>query len=251
MMSGQLNFSVRISELLTVTTGVNFAAQLSDSNNILINIPGYDGSADGYNGKYKKISQIITAKNIASMFRVDNICWNKDTQLAYAEFMHALLVTSTTHIRKNSLELCQTAEPNLYIAATSAAAPHALLWAHHLNVSKLLILAPVENFISREMIASSLKHYTGELTIAYGDQDSLVDADFVDFILQSAENASSHKVIRLENCDHHFSGSENSRKHRQIYIETFETKFIPKARMRLFFQKFGMMFKGRFSNKKI
>lgn len=224
MNTGVLRFPVHIpSSNSIIETAVNIATHPSQSGRILINIPGHDGRVDGYQNKYVDLANEITAQGIASVVRVDNTCWHPDIQQkAYSQFEYSLVESSVQHARENSNALCKSDNPTLYAAATSASTPFVLSLASKLNISKVLLMAPIDNLVPRSAILESLRQYAGDITIVYGADDSLINPEFIRFIEDSVNgNTTRIRIKVIENCDHQFSGERNRKQLQKIYINAF------------------------------
>lgn len=165
---------------------------------VIINYPGMDGTADGYEGKYKKLEEYILSNNLATdVVRLSNPYTN------YKEHDHNL---------RNGIEkaLNDKTPPDLYLMGTSIGAGSiALLAWEYPEVKKILLLEPA--CVPTAHLDDALQKYKGEIYIVVGDSDNALGEKTGSLFYNAATHAINRELIVIKNCDHHFSGTTNGR----------------------------------------
>lgn len=168
----------------------------SNSNTILLLVPGVDGSVDGYENKYVTIAENILKKHGVAVVRMENPFV---TSFHWESNIRQIL----NFIKDNSLEICGTNNYDLHIQAHSAGASVVASIAHEFPKIRKLLLINIAMSLSPNSIVEGLGKYEGDVTILMGDKDdSLEDVKKLGF----SENSNTAQIVIATNTDHNFSG---------------------------------------------
>lgn len=171
---------------------------------IIINYPGGEGTLDGYNNKYKTLAEFIVQQKLASVVRLPN-----PHTFGFGWDMN--LRNALSYILKDSMTICGTKSPQLYLMGASAGAGviASLAWEYP-EIAKILLLesAPVPN---EEVTQVGIGKYLGEVCIVVGSGDEALGEVIGRKFLDAATNASKKEIFVIPNCDHQFRGEINGR----------------------------------------
>ncbi len=180
----------------------------SRSNVIVINYPGYNGDANGYNGKYKKIAEFIQEKGIGAVIRASNYPVDN---MDYSQSVKDCLKEIIDYAMKNSNQICFSDTPRIYLMGISAGASAIAAVAYEYSeIEKILLIAPSGD-AGLNSIENSLKNYIGELYIAIGANDEVVSSNTGKLFSSFAILAKVNKFMIVPNCDHQFRGEINGK----------------------------------------
>ncbi len=168
---------------------------------IIINYPGYGGTIDGYNNKYRTLCSHLAAQKIGACVQMQNTVWQDE---AYEISAVADLWTVRDYAMKNALVLTGVPHPALYLMGFSAGAGAIAACAHVLGASKILLINPADNV--GEAIRCGLPRYIGEVWIAVGDKDEVIGDETGVRYFDLAQNATRKVLQVIPDCDHQLTG---------------------------------------------
>jgi predicted alpha/beta hydrolase family esterase len=176
---------------ITIDCSLRLALHPEESGQILLTVPGVDGSLDGYEDKYLKIAEAVQSRHGAAVVRMENpfitsFHWESNLRQALG-FIENNLNSLTFH-----------SDPIVYIMAHSAGASVAAHISHEYpRIKRLLLINPATK-LDMHRIESGLSKFNGETpTILIGSQDP----SFAD--VGSLNNVN---IVVEQGADHHFSG---------------------------------------------
>lgn len=181
-------------------------------NSIIINLPGYGGSIDGYDKKYEKLANYIVDEKLSSVIRMENSALPKSV---YGILLVKTVESVIEYALQHSEDICGTTNPDIYLIGTSAGGGAIALIAHkYPQIKKLLFVCPATgNVADVGNAAKSIKLFTGEIYIVTGESDEVINPKYVKEFATSALNGDATNVnfITIPDCDHHFTGETNGR----------------------------------------
>ncbi len=175
----------------------------TNTGKIIINIPGADGSVNGYNNKYTNLGNYLQEKNVASFVRIPN-----DRPQEFVNTGRCII----NYCLEGSEMICGSQKPEIWLMGFSAGGASALLTAwEYPEVTKVLAINP---FLNLEVIKKDLKEYLplykGDLFVVIGEKDTVIDPDTVGLIKSSASSVKNIRFDVIPNCDHQLKGEANS-----------------------------------------
>lgn len=180
------------------------AVHPNNSGRMIINYPGWRGTIDGYNFKYKKLAQYMQGENLGAVVRSKGPSswkYTVDTNL------HKML----DYAYQNSEEIAGVAKPEILLMGFSAGASAIAAVAHNYErVSRILLMAPSED-MRIDAITDGLKKFAGEVYIVIGGKDEIVGVEAGQLFYDLAKGARHKELFVVPNCDHQFTGELNGR----------------------------------------
>ncbi len=176
----------------------------TNTGKILINIPGADGSVNGYKNKYINLGNYLQEKDIVSYVRIPN-----DRPQEFVSTGRSVINYCIEH----SKEICGSDTPEIWLMGFSAGGASILLtgWEYP-EVTKILAINP---FIGIEQVKVDLKknlpEYSGELYVVIGADDTVIGSDTGEYIKECAINTKDFQIYTIPNCDHQLKGETNSK----------------------------------------
>lgn len=181
-------------------------------NSIIINVPGYGGSIDGYDNKYEKLSEYIINEKLSAIIQMENPALPK---AVYGITLIKSIESVIEYAIENSIEICGNKTPDIYLIGMSAGGGAIAIIAHkYSQVKKLLFMCPANgNVFSVGDANMEIKLFTGEIYIVTGENDEVISPKYVKEFAISALNGDASKVefIIIPDCNHHFTGEKNGR----------------------------------------
>jgi len=191
---------------------------------IIINVPGADGSIDGYEDKYLKIANYLIEQKIGAVVRIPNI-----SSLGFGWDINLRKILS--YALENAKNICGSNKPEIYLMGLSAGAGAISMTAwEYPEVTKILLIEPAVVF-SGEHGVEGIRKYKGEVTIVVGKGSTALGKQVGDKIFDYFLNANHKEIIEVSKCDHCFMGEINSRIFSEAPIYAF--KDGPKIKFRI------------------
>ncbi len=182
---------------------------------IIINVPGADGSINGYNDKYIKIANYLIEQKIGAVVRIPNI-----SSLGFGWDIN--LRETLSYVLDNAKEICGSSKPEIYLMGLSAGAGAISMTAwEYPEVTKILLIEPALIF-SGEHGVEGIREYKGEVTIVVGKGDTALGKEVGDKFFDYFIKANHKEIIEIENCDHRFMGETNGRIFSEAPIYAFK-----------------------------
>lgn len=177
-----------------------------NSNKIILICPGFNETIDGYNNKYGKLSDFIQRKNLANVVRTYNI--NKEEK-DYKNWIDNLQYTIDYVLNyfsfyKSSKDL----ELNL-VGISSGSEPVSIISNKYSEIKKLLLISPRLDLEIKE-IEKNLTKFQNDISIMVGANDKTDISNSLKYYY-SAINSKKRQLKIIPNCDHWFTGENNSR----------------------------------------
>jgi pimeloyl-ACP methyl ester carboxylesterase len=174
---------------------------------IVIMVPGYEGTIDGYRQKYAKIAAHLVQRGVGAVVRSGNP--------VVPGFPFE--TTCKTHLRgvaegalARARSICGHESPSLLLLGWSAGASAVAAMAPDLpRVERVLLMAPSGD-AGDEAVVDGLCRFTGHLFVVAGERDEVV-GDLPRELFGYAERARSKQLVVLPDCDHQFRGDRNGR----------------------------------------
>jgi hypothetical protein len=171
---------------------------------IIINVPGADGSMDGYENKYLKIANNLVKEKVGAVVRIPN-----SSSLGFGWDIN--LRKALDYVLENSKEICGSDKPEIYLMGLSAGAGTISMTAwEYPEVTKILLIEPAVVF-SGEHGVEGIRKYKGDVTIVVGKGSTALGKQIGDKIFDYFINAKHKEIVEIPNCDHCFMGEINGR----------------------------------------
>jgi dienelactone hydrolase len=173
----------------------------TDTGKILINIPGAGGSVDGYKNKYINLGNYIQEKELSSFVRIPNDRPQEPILTAR---------TVINYVLENSKKICGVDKPEIWLMGFSTGGASVLLTAwEYPEIKKVLAINPFLEFKNiRKDIKKYLPRYEGKIFTVIGEEDSVIATDTIQYIHKYAKDIKTYLVPQ---CDHQFTGRDNSK----------------------------------------
>ena len=181
---------------------LDIAVHDSDNKTIILNMPGYNEDSDGLGNKYLHLADLLQDRNMGTIVRLGN---KKYDGLNFASTMRGNL--------RFAIDYCQSMDhfERLYLMGFSAGASAiAAVAADYPSIEKILLVAPSCD-AGLKYVEKGLKKYRGEAYFATGENDDIADPDFVRELHDLSYVATRKQFVTIPNCNHNFSGEDNSR----------------------------------------
>jgi hypothetical protein len=193
---------------------LDLAVHPFDNGKMIINVPGVDGSLDGYNDKYKVLAEYLVRSGVGAVVRIPNpytFGYGWDINLRHA-LGYAL---------DNSKEICGQANPEIYLEGFSAGAGAiaTIAWEYP-EVKKILLVEPAIVFRQDDGL-NDMRQYRGQVCIVTGKGSDALGLEVGMKFYDAFENASQREIFEIPNCDHQFRGELNGRILSQAPIYAF------------------------------
>jgi uncharacterized membrane protein YeiH len=174
---------------------------------IVVLLPGYDGSIDGYAEKYTKIAELLRARGVGAVVRSGNpIVAGQAFEVTCRARVRGLL----GELAARAPSICGHATPDVLLVGVSAgASAMAAEGAGYPQVKRMLLLAPSHDAGSAA-VEDGLARFTGELFVVVGADDEVV-GDLPAKLLPLATKAARRELRVVPGCDHLFRGARNGR----------------------------------------
>ena len=182
-----------------VDCSLDIAIHPTNSNTILLTIPGVDGSVDGYKDKYRRIADSVQEEHRVSVVRISNpfitsFHWESNIRKAL-DFISINLPTIT---EGNKAEI-------RVVAHSAGAAVIAQIAWEYPDIKRLLLVNPATK-LGLDKMKMGLSMFKGDdITVLFGSLDPSID-DVNE--LANIEGRVPINTFVLEGIDHHFSGTD-------------------------------------------
>lgn len=184
------------------------SASLGKKGEIIIIYPGRNGSQLGFNGKYSKIAVFLQERLGAAILRAGNLYFPGSD---FLETSQENLRSVTRYALKNSLKICGTANPNIYIMGVSMGAWSCAMTAHEFpEIQKILLIAPSYR-AQPEKLEKCLGEFKGEVYVVGAAHDKIVGEEAAEHVFRHAKTRATKELIIIPDCDHQFTGKENGK----------------------------------------
>ena len=213
----------------TVPYEVSFIAFPTTSGKLMIQAPGAGEAKEGAWNRYARLGEHLQARNIATVvsfnppwpdaqgkypdepYSYRDASWNR----MYVEGMAHLV----EHCLANAESLSGTKAPGVYLAGFSAGGSVTVAVAPLFTPVRKILLVSAYDSVGWFFL-HGLRHYTGEVYVAYAEGD--MPAVALAMTLRSfARRASGVHAREIPNCDHGFSGETNGKIFGKAYLWAF------------------------------
>lgn len=218
----------------TVPYEAPFLAFPTTSGRLIIQAPGAGEEKEGARNRYVRLGEFMQARGLATLVSF-NPPW-PDAQFRYpgepysyqdASWNRIFVETMASvveHCLRSSQPLCGAQEPEVYLAGFSAGGSVAVAVAPAFPAVKKILLVSAYDSVSGGstgwLFLNGLKHYTGEVYVAYGEED--FPAAFLAMVMGSvARGPRAFHARGVPNCDHSFSGETNGKILSKAYLWAF------------------------------
>lgn len=177
------------------------------SSRLVVMLPGFEGTLDGYANKYQKLAAFLVERGVGAVVRSGN------PTIPGFEF-ETTCRTVLRGVVENALArapaICGQKDPALLLLGWSAGASAiAALAADLPRVERVLLMAPSGD-AGEEAVTDGLRRFTGELFVVAGEEDRVV-GDLPRRLFDLATGARRKQFVLLPGCDHQFRGERNGR----------------------------------------
>lgn len=204
------------------------AVHPASAKRIVIMLPGWNGTLDGYEQKYAKIAAHLVERGVGAVVRSANlIVPGHEFETTCKTVLRG--VVEGTLARASSI--CGQASPELLLLGWSAGASAIAALAPDLpRVARVLLMAPSGD-AGDEAVVDGLRRFSGDLFMVAGDADEVV-GDLARTLFGHATAARRKQLVVLPGCDHQFRGERNGRimSHAPLWAFADETGFPDPAR---------------------
>lgn len=191
-----------------------------ESEQIIINVPGYKGDIDGYNDKYRKIGERLSKKGVAAFVQMPNIVRDDDPD-EYCRELNADVIATCHDVRRYARNICGAAAPSICLAGFSAGGAAVASVAHAVSAKKVLLMEPSVVMSIWEDVSESLRNLTGDLYMVTGSGPEAIGPDDGRRFYDLAPRRVQKGFHAIPDCDHQFKGTRNG----QIMAKAFEWAF--------------------------
>ena len=203
----------------TVPYQVPISAYPTDSHIIIVNSPGSGEMKDGRHDRWMTLAKHLQERQVATMVTYNAPRPDNQVQLPWEAYSHkgaswnGLLIDSLAYVIEYSLEhaaqLCGTGSPTVYLSGFSSggSAVGAVAFRYP-EVRRILLLSTYDSV--GDIFYEGVSRFPGDIYLAYGGSDPM--AGFLAYVLRCGPLAAASLHIReAPDCDHRFSGADNSR----------------------------------------
>ena len=182
-----------------------FSSFKTNSGIIIINVPGANGTIEGYKSKYYKIAKQCQHRDQASYFCMNNIT---PMGISPAKWMQLKFEFAMELVNSEATSICASANPEIYVVGVSnGGGLVSTVASDYPQIKKVLLIAP-SLIMGKEQTAQGARDYQGDLSIVVGENDDIVGVESSQFIYDNASTVKK-KMQVLSKCDHQFKGKTN------------------------------------------
>jgi pimeloyl-ACP methyl ester carboxylesterase len=183
------------------------AVHPAKSSRIVIMLPGWNGSLDGYARKYAKIAELLAERGVGAVVRSANpTVPGYPFETTCKTVLRGVVEGALARARP----ICGDPSPSLLLLGWSAGASAMAALAPDLpRVDRALLFAPSGD-AGDEAIVSGLRRFTGDLFVVAGENDDVV-GDLPRTLFDYATGTHSKQFVLLPDCGHQFKGEANGR----------------------------------------
>jgi len=185
---------------------------------IIINSPGAGVPNNDRKSRWDILGEYIQQQGIGTFIKYDypipDAHWkfptepysHKDT--SWNQLVVESLLRVIDHALENSLEICGSSTPTIYLSGFSAGGSACGAVAHlYPQIRQILLLSAYDSVA--DYFYAGIREFTGEIYMAYGANDQM--AGFLAYGMRFiAERASMIHVQEIPDCDHGFRGDTNN-----------------------------------------
>jgi len=181
---------------VTVDASLDVVVHPGKSDEIVLIVPGVDGSVDGYEDKYVKMADLITEHNGDTVVRISNpfitsFHWEDNVRKAL-EFIEA-----------GQSDYFDVKPASIRIVGHSAGASVAAWLAHEYPKVKQLTLINMAEKLEADRIVTNLESFNGSVSLVYGSEDPSIEF--------GRKLGDKYGLTVVEGADHNFSGNHTER----------------------------------------
>lgn len=189
------------------TRELSVAVHAARSERIVVMLPGWNGSLDGYEQKYAKLARFLAERGVGAVVRS-----GKPTipGFPFETTCKTVLRGVVEGALSRAKAICGSRSPSILLMGWSAGASAAAAIAADLpRVEAMLLFAPSGDAGDAAVVAG-LERYRSQLFVVAAADDEVV-GDLPRELFGYAEQASRKEFVSLPNCDHQFKGETNGR----------------------------------------
>ncbi|MBP9738733.1 alpha/beta hydrolase [Candidatus Saccharibacteria bacterium] len=181
---------------VTVDASLDVVVHPGKTNEVVLIVPGVDGSVDGYEDKYIKMANLITDHYGSAVVRISNpfissFHWEDNIRKAL-EFIEA-----------GQSDYFDVKPASIRIIGHSAGASVAAWLAHEYPKVRQLTLINMAEKLEADRIEEGLKSFDGSVELVYGSEDPSIEF--------GRKLGDKYKLTVVEGADHNFSGDHTER----------------------------------------
>jgi pimeloyl-ACP methyl ester carboxylesterase len=183
------------------------AVHPAESSRLVVMLPGWNGSLDGYAQKYAKIASLLVERGVGAVVRSGNPSL---PPYPFETTCKTVLRGVVEGALARAESICGTASPSLFLVGWSAGASAMAAMAADLPRVERMLLFAVSGDAGDEAVIDGLRRFSGDLFVVAGEADEVV-RDAPARLFEHATAARSKQLVLLPDCDHQFKGERNGR----------------------------------------
>lgn len=184
---------------------------------VVVNVPGYNGTIDGYNGKYAAIGRHLAVNSVAAFVQMPNITRSAEVG-GYCRGLNADIEAVCAFVRARGSELCDAARPKLCLVGFSAGGAGCAAVAASTRADRVLLMEPSRRLSVWQDVWKSLRAFEGRLYVVTGSGEHAVGEKVGRWFYDIAREQSRAGFYAIPACDHQFRGTRNG----QIMAKAYE-----------------------------
>ncbi len=212
-------------DLFDVVAEIELEALTNRTGIIIINSTGLDAEKEGRNGVYADIgAQLVNNGSGSFVMYSETRFWKLlNKPFLILEALASDLEDTIGFCLENSMQICGSSTPKLYLSGYSAGAGAAAVVAHkYPQVEKMLLIAPSSEGRD-DLVNHGISKFAGELFLVHGTDDHVISSRKSKQYANIAANASKVHLNIVEGCAHTFSKGVCAQAFRQAYIENLRS----------------------------
>lgn len=193
---------------------------------LIINSQGYRGSPRGEQDEFLRIGEMMLDNKCGSfvMYQHTGLWMLLDDPALTLEALSSDLRDVIDFCYANSIKICFTHRPELYLSGYSMGAGAAAVTAGEVpRVKRMLLIAPSPE-TREDLVVKSLERFEGELYLLHGKSDEIIPYRYSRMFSKAASRAKKVDLVQLIDCGHAFSGYKFQKAIQDTYRKAFEKR---------------------------
>ncbi|OGI10189.1 MAG: hypothetical protein A2Y40_03720 [Candidatus Margulisbacteria bacterium GWF2_35_9] len=179
----------------------------SSNNPVIIGIfPAAKEDLTGEAIPYLKMAQMLNDKKIGAVVRCNGLY---SDYVDFHEYNDLFIHSFMDFIIENAKDICRHKDPEIYlIGYSSGGSVIASIASEYNQIKKILLIAPSYDS-DQVQLTDNINNYSGELYVISAEEDEVVYPSQAAWFYFQAFKAKKKKFVKLQSCDHSFSGEIN------------------------------------------
>lgn len=212
--------------IFTVHSRIPIEFFITGYKRLIINSQGYRETPRGGHNQFLRIGEMMVDKRCGSfiMYQHTGLWLLLDQPELALESISSDLKDVMAWSLENSLRICFTREPEIYLSGFSmGAGAAAITGGPDRRVTRMLLIAPSPEH-REDLVAESLEQFQGELYFLHGKGDEVIPYRYSRKFSKVAVRARSVDLVQVKECGHFFTGENFQRAFREAYLKAFEKR---------------------------